>query len=130
MTTALWVLLVTALMPVVCAGISKFGGGSDRYDNANPRDWLARRTGYQARANAAQANSWEALMTYVAGLGAAFMGGVDGAVIGQIATIFIAARIAYVACYIANLAALRSLTWLVGFGSCICLIVMGAQHAV
>ena len=129
MTTALWVLLVAALMPVVCAGISKVGGGSDRYDNANPRDWLARRTGYQARANAAQANSWEALMTYVAGLAAAFMGGVDGAVIGQIAIIFIAARVAYVACYVANLASLRSLTWLVGFGSCICLIVMGAQHA-
>lgn len=130
MSIALWVLLASLLMPLVCAGISKFGGGSDRYDNAKPREWLARRTGYQARANAAQANSWEALIGYVAGLSAAFMGGVDGAVVGQIALIFIAARVAYLACYVADLATLRSLTWLVGFGSCICLIVMGAQRIV
>jgi len=128
MTTALWVLLATALLPIVCAGLSKFGGG-DRYDNANPREWLARRTGRQARANAAQANSWEALITYVAGLTAAFMGGVEGATIGLIATIFLVSRIAYIACYLADLATLRSLTWLVGFGSCLCLIVMGAQQA-
>jgi len=128
MTTALWVLLATALLPIVCAGLSKFGGG-DRYDNANPREWLARRTGRQARANAAQANSWEALITYVAGLTAAFMGGVEGATIGLIATIFLVSRIAYIACYLADLATLRSLTWLIGFGSCLCLIVMGAQQA-
>jgi len=128
MTTALWVLLATALLPIVCAGLSKFGG-SDRYDNANPRAWLARRTGRQSRANAAQANSWEALITYVAGLAAAFMGGVEGATIGLIATIFLVSRIAYIVCYLADLATLRSLTWLVGFGSCLCLIVMGAQQA-
>lgn len=128
MTTALWVLLATALLPIVCAGLSKFGGG-DRYDNANPREWLARRTGRQARANAAQANSWEALIVYVAGLAAAFMGGVEGATIGLIATFFLGSRIAYIVCYLADLATLRSLTWLVGFGSCLCLIVMGAQQA-
>ena len=81
MSTALWTLLIAALMPVVCAGISK-AGATDRYDNRNPRDWLARREGYRARAYAAQQNSWEALIV-----------------------------------------------WLVGFGSCICLIVMGAQNA-
>jgi uncharacterized MAPEG superfamily protein len=130
MSTALWILLLTVLMPVLCGGISKFGGGADRYDNVNPRDWLARRTGYQARANAAQANSWEALATYVAGLAAAFIGGVDGDAIARVAIIFFAARLAYLGCYLANLATLRSLVWLVGFGSCICLIVMGAQRAV
>lgn len=130
MATALWILLAAMLMPIICGGISKFSGGNDRYDNANPREWLARRTGYQARANAAQANSWEALATYIAGLAAAFIGGVDPASIGLIASIFLVARIAYVACYIANLATLRSLTWLIGFGSCVCLVVMGAQRVV
>lgn len=130
MATALWVLLATMLMPIICGGISKVSGGSDRYDNANPREWLARRTGYQARANAAQANSWEALATYIAGLAAAFIGGVNPATLGLIASIFLVARIAYLACYLANLATLRSLTWLVGFGSCVCLIVMGAQRVV
>ncbi|MFM7396644.1 MAG: MAPEG family protein [Gammaproteobacteria bacterium] len=130
MATALWILLAAMLIPIICGGISKVSGGEDRYDNANPREWLARRTGYQARANGAQANSWEALATYIAGLTAAFIGGVDPATVGLIASIFLVARIAYVACYLANLATLRSLTWLVGFGSCICLIVMGAQRVV
>ena len=49
--------------------------------------------------------------------------------IGTVAVIFAVARIAYLACYLADLATLRSLVWLVGFGSCLCLIVMGAQNA-
>ncbi len=130
MSTALWILLLTILMPVVCGGIAKFGGGDDRYDNADPRAWLARRTGYQARANAAQANSWEALAAYTAGLIAAFIGGVDGEAIARITIIFAVARVAYLGCYLANLATLRSLVWLVGFGSCICLVVMGVQRVV
>lgn len=130
MATALWVLLATMLMPIICGGISKVSGGTDRYDNANPREWLSRRTGYQARANAAQANSWEALATYLAGLAAAFIGAVNPATIGLIASIFLVARIAYIACYLGNLSTLRSLTWFVGFGSCICLVVMGAQRVV
>lgn len=130
MSTALWILLVTMLLPIICGGISKARGGDDRYDNANPREWLGRRTGYQARANSAQANSWEALATYTAALAAAFIGGVDGAVVAKIATIFIVARVVYIGLYLANLATLRSLVWLVGFGSCICLIVMGAQSVV
>ncbi len=130
MATALWILLAAMLMPIICGGIAKFSGGNDRYDNANPREWLARRTGYQARANAAQANSWEALATYIAGLAAAFIGGVDPASVGLIASIFLVFRIAYVACYVADLATFRSITWLVGFGSCVCLIAMGAQRVV
>lgn len=128
MTTALWVLLVTLLLPIVCAGLSK-AGGTDRYDNANPRDWLARRTGRQARANAAQSNSWEALATYVAGLLAAFIGGADPASVATVAVVFLVARIAYIVCYLADLATLRSIVWLVGFGSCVCLVVMGARAA-
>lgn len=130
MATALWILLAAMLIPGICGGISKVSGGEDRYDNANPREWLARRTGYQARANGAQANSWEALGTYIAGLTAAFIGGVDPATVSLIASIFLVARVAYVACYLANLSTVRSLIWLVGFGSCICLIVMGTQRVV
>ncbi|MBM4191601.1 MAG: hypothetical protein FJ196_00800 [Gammaproteobacteria bacterium] len=130
MATALWILLAAMLIPGICGGISKVSGGEDRYDNANPREWLARRTGYQARANGAQANSWEALGTYIAGLTAAFIGGVDPATVSLIASIFLVARVAYVACYLANLSTVRSLIWFVGFGSCICLIVMGTQRVV
>ena len=125
MTIALWTLLLAALMPIVCAGIAKVGPG--RYDNRNPRDWQAKQQGYRARAYAAQQNCWEALAVYVAALVAAFIGNVPLETLALIAGIFAASRIAYLACYLADLATLRSLVWLVGFGSCICLIVMGAQ---
>ncbi|MBU6212687.1 MAG: MAPEG family protein [Gammaproteobacteria bacterium] len=125
MTIALWTLLLAALMPIVCAGIAKVGPG--RYDNRNPRDWQAKQQGYRARAYAAQQNCWEALAVYVAALVAAFIGNVPLETLALIAGIFAASRVAYLACYLADLATLRSLVWLVGFGSCICLIVMGAQ---
>lgn len=125
MAIALWTLLLAALMPIVCAGIAKVGPG--RYDNRNPRDWQAKQQGYRARAYAAQQNCWEALAVYVAALVAAFIGNVPLETLALIAGIFAASRIAYLACYLADLATLRSLVWLVGFGSCICLIVMGAQ---
>jgi uncharacterized MAPEG superfamily protein len=118
MAIALWTLLLAALMPIVCAGIAKVGPG--RYDNRNPRDWQAKQQGYRARA-------YEALAVYVAALVAAFIGNVPLETLGLIAGIFAASRVAYLVCYLADLATLRSLVWLVGFGSCICLIVMGAQ---
>ena len=67
---AYWCVLVAAFLPVVCAGIAKSGrfgvarskGG---YDNQNPRDWLARQEDWRARANAAQANSFEALPFFI-----------------------------------------------------------------
>ena len=126
MTTALWVLFATVLMPIVCAGIAKVGGGGDTYDNAAPRDWLARRTGYQARANSAQANSWEALGCYLAGLAAAHLGGVDAGLVAMLASLFLLARVAYVICYVSNLATLRSLCWIAGFGCCLTLVALGA----
>ena len=127
MAIALWTLLLAALMPIVCAGIAKVGPG--RYDNRNPRDWQAKQQGYRARAYAAQQNCWEALAVYVAALVAAFIGNVPLETLALIAGIFAASRVAYLACYLADLATLRSLVWLVGFGSCICLIVVGA-HAI
>ncbi len=50
--------LAAGIMPVVCAGIAK--SGFKGYDNSDPRAWLARQTGFRARANAAQANCFEA----------------------------------------------------------------------
>ena len=128
MNIALWVLLVAALFPIVCGGISKVGG-PDRYDNRNPRAWLSRLGGYRARANAAQQNSWEALAVYAAALLAASIAQLPQETVATVAGIFLVARIAYLACYLADQATLRSLVWMVGFGSCIWLIVVAARAA-
>jgi uncharacterized MAPEG superfamily protein len=116
MSFALWTLFIAALFPVVCAGIAKAGPG--RYDNRNPRAWLGGLGGYQARAHAAQQNSWEAVAA-----------GVDHGTITTVAGVFLVARIAYLACYLADLATLRSLVWLAGFGACLTLIVQAARTA-
>ena len=65
----------------------------------------------------------------MAALVAASLGTVSPEVIGQLAIVFLVARIAYLACYLADQATLRSITWLVAYGSCVCLIVMGARAA-
>jgi MAPEG family len=66
-----WILLFAALLPIVCAGIAKWGvfGKSRKeggYDNHSPRQWLERQSGWRARANAAQANTFEALPFFFA----------------------------------------------------------------
>ena len=48
-TVAYWCVLIAACLPIVCAGIAKYGAfGKPRrdggYDNHSPRDWLARKT--------------------------------------------------------------------------------------
>ncbi|RYF52589.1 MAG: hypothetical protein EOO29_57805 [Comamonadaceae bacterium] len=63
-TAAYWCVLIAALLPVVCAVLAK--RGSFRLsDNGDPRSWLARQTGWRGRANAAQANSFEALPFFI-----------------------------------------------------------------
>ena len=69
-TIAYWCVLAGALLPLGCAWLAKSPGlGKPRkqggFDNHNPRAWLARQTDWQARANAAQANTFEALPFFI-----------------------------------------------------------------
>ena len=50
-------ILIAGAMPWICTGIAK--AGQKNYDNHNPREWLAKQTGYRARAKAGQANGFE-----------------------------------------------------------------------
>ena len=118
MNQAYLCLLLAAVFPLVLAGLAKFGGkqlGVD-YDNAAPRQSLARLAGWPQRANWAQQNSWEAFPVFVAAVLMALQAGLDAGSVALWAWIFIAARVAYAACYLLDLATLRSLCWAVGFG--------------
>ena len=112
-------LLITGLLPVLCAGIAK--AGMRDYDNHEPRTWAKRLSGYRARANAAQDNSLEAFPFFAAGVLLALHAGVDGTRIDMLAVAFVLARLAYIACYVADKATLRSLVWTVGYGCVIAL---------
>jgi uncharacterized MAPEG superfamily protein len=124
MTTALWCLMIAAVLPIVCTGIAKWG--FDGFDNRRPREWLAKQSGWRARANAAQANSWEALAIFTAAVLTAHLVEAPQPRVDLLALVFIAARVAYIACYVADQASLRSLVWLIGLGASFALFFAGA----
>ena len=66
MTIAFACVLIAGLLPIVAAGIAKFGFKD--FDNSNPRQWLAKQTGFRARANAAQANTFESIPFFFAAI--------------------------------------------------------------
>jgi uncharacterized MAPEG superfamily protein len=119
-------LLFAGAMPWICAGIAK--GGQRNYDNHNPREWLAKQTGYRARANAAQANCFEAFPMYAVGVLLAMLSDIEADQLELWAGLFIAARVAYVACYVMDKDKLRSLAWLVGVVSSVALYVLSASQ--
>jgi uncharacterized MAPEG superfamily protein len=118
--------LIAGLMPVFCAGIAK--AGAKGYDNHDPRAWLAQQSGFRARANAAQANCLEAFPFFAVGLVLALLTGVDPFVVDSLAVLFVAARVAYVACYLADKALFRSIFWAVGYFSVIAFYVLAMQN--
>lgn len=115
-TLAYWCVLVAALLPIVCAGIAKWGqiGVSRKqggYDNANPRAWLASQTAWRARANAAQANSFEALPFFIGAVVIAHQLAAPQGRLDLLACVFIALRVVYILLYVTNRPNLRSAVW-------------------
>jgi uncharacterized MAPEG superfamily protein len=126
MTIADTCILVSCLLPIACAGLAKSRGiGKSRrvggFDNNNPRQWLASLQGWQARANAAQQNSFEALPIFIAGVLIAERLQATQGRIDVLAMVFVAARIGFIAAYVADLARLRSVLWAVGLAISIAL---------
>ena len=115
-TIAYWCVLFAAILPIVCAGIAKSGmfttaPANGGYDNNNPRIWLARQSDWRSRANAAQANTFEALPFFFAAVIIAHTMQAPQTRLDILALIFITLRIAYVIMYVADLAKARSAIW-------------------
>jgi len=130
MTIADLCILVACLLPVLCAALAKSNGfGKPRsiggFDNNNSREWLSNLQGWQARANAAQQNSFEALPIFIAGVLLAQQLHAPQARVDGLAMLFVVARLGYVGAYIADKATLRSILWAVGLASCIALFFVG-----
>lgn len=116
LTLAYWTVLVAALLPIVCAGLAKWGALSKPrreggYDNHNPRAWLALQSDWRARANAAQANSFEALPFYIGAVVIAHQLGVFQTRLDLLAFLYIVLRLMYILFYLADMATFRSLVW-------------------
>lgn len=125
LATAYWCVLIAALLPYLWVGIAKAGGA--RYDNRDPRGWLARQDNpITVRANAAQLNSYEAFAPFAAGVVLAQLAGVPAERIAVLAIAFVVLRLLHGIFYVANVHALRSLVW---FGAFACVLGLLAQAA-
>ena len=125
MTIAIVCVILAAFLPIIAAGIAKFGPsentGSAPYDNNQPREWLAKQTGLRARANAAQANTFESLPFFYVAIAIAMILQAPQARIDALAIGYLLARVAYIACYVMDWANLRTMVWLVGFACTVAL---------
>jgi uncharacterized MAPEG superfamily protein len=129
-TVAYWCVLIAALLPIVCAGLAKwkaFGQARSQggYDNHDPRPWLAQQQGWRGRANAAQANSFEALPFFIGAVIIAHQLGAPQTRLDILALVFVTLRIIYIVMYVANLATARSAFWALALAVNIAILLSG-----
>lgn len=125
MKLALWCVLIAGLLPYLATTVAKAGG--ERFSNRNPRAWLAKQEGFRARAHAAQLNSFEAFPFFAAAVIVAFVAQAPAERVNALAMIFIAARLAYLVCYLADWHWARSVVWLLGWVATIFIFVTGVS---
>ena len=119
-TIAHWCVLVACLLPIMCAGLAKWGmftksrrdGG---YDNNNPRAWLLRQTDWRARANAAQANTFESLPFFIGAVIIAHQLGAAQTRLDIACLLWVLLRMLYVMMYVGDLATARTGAWTAAF---------------
>ena len=118
-TVAYWCVFVAVLLPLVCAWLAKSGGFGKRreggYDNHDPRAWMTRQTDWHARANAAQANSFEALPFFMGAVIIAHQLRAGQTLLDILAFLFVMLRIFYIMMYVSDMPKARSMVWGAGF---------------
>lgn len=102
--------LSAGLLPIVCAGIAKWGARG--YDNRDPRAWMARLEGRRARADAAQQNSFEAFPLFAVAVVLALHSGAGVEQVAPWAWGYVALRVVYIYCYVTDRASWRSMVWM------------------
>jgi uncharacterized MAPEG superfamily protein len=109
LSTVYLCLLVAGLMPIVCAGIAKWGFKD--YDNKDPRAWLSSQTGFRSRANSAQANCFEAFPIFAVSVFCALNSNLDMGSLGWSSIAYVVFRCLYVVFYLKDWSTLRTLSW-------------------
>ena len=123
MTIALWCVLIAGLMPYAATLTAKVGAP---FDNRRPREWLAKQTGFRARANSAQMNGFEAFPLFAAAVIVAQLTGAPQDRVDMLAVLFIVARRAHFGFYLADLSTLRSVARFSARASAVAIFVAGA----
>ena len=124
LNSVMYIILAACLLPYAFTMIAKLSGGFTLRDNQNPREFLAKTSGLAARANAVQQNSFESLPLFLTSvLMAEYL--VTPAVITYYLSIaYLVLRLLYGLAYLANLATLRSILWLLSMACPIYLLIL------
>lgn len=115
MSGLIWALLAVVLLPYlaripVARAMNQLGG----YDNHLPREQQAKLQGLGARANAAHYNSFEALQLFLAAFAACVASGNTDSTMQLLAWLYVACRVGFIVCYLADWALARSTVWMIG----------------
>jgi uncharacterized MAPEG superfamily protein len=108
----IYIILIACLLPYSFTIIAKWSAGFKNKDNENPRAFLSQTTGFSARANAAQQNSFESLPLFIAAILIAEYMVIPQMIVMTFGIAYIVLRVLYGICYLANWATLRSIIWL------------------
>jgi len=123
---AYWCILAAAVLPYLWYSVARAFAG--RIDNHDPRLGMGRlEEGRARRANNAQYNAFEAFAPFAAAVLMAQFAGVDAARVSQLAIAFIVLRVLHGVFYVANVHALRSLAWALGYACVVWLMVLSAN---
>jgi uncharacterized MAPEG superfamily protein len=114
LTVAYWCVFIACGLPYLSAWIAKAGSFGPR-DNQHPRDWAARQSGWRARANSAQANSFEGLPFFIGAVVIAHQLGAAQSRLDMLAVAYVVLRAIYIALYIKGVGSARSAVWALAF---------------
>lgn len=115
MSGLIWALFAVVLLPYlaripVARAMNQLGG----YDNHLPREQQAKLQGLGARANAAHYNSFEALQLFLAAFAACVASGNTDSTMQLLAWLYVACRVGFILCYLADWVLARSTVWMIG----------------
>ncbi|MET3177812.1 UNVERIFIED_ORG: putative MAPEG superfamily protein [Variovorax guangxiensis] len=114
LTIAYWCVLAACVLPYLAAWIAKAGSFGPR-DNLHPREWASKQSGWRARANSAQANSFEGLPFFIGAVIIAHQLGAAQARLDMLAVAYVVLRTIYLALYIRGIGSARSAVWALAF---------------
>jgi len=115
-------LMIASLIPFMLTLASKVGAFSPA-DNHETRKWQQGLSGWRQRAYWAHQNAFETLPIFFAAAIVAFMAGPPTTLVIALTWAYPALRIAYSACFVADLAEARSLVWMLSLAAILALFI-------
>jgi len=127
MTVAYWCVVIACLLPMVAIGYAKFFASDAKpseYDNNSPRDYLDKLEGKRKRAVWAEKNQYETLPLFIAVVLISHSIGTSQATMDLLAVSFVLLRLIYIAFYIYDKAAFRTLSWIGAMACCLAMVMV------